>query len=98
MYNPITFIKDVLDILKDGGPGDAIGACEITPEHRQKIINTLGPRSEKYAKLGDFLTEFETTVTIVPAKDFRKHYAFDEAPPYMVEDIPMTPVRTIKSL
>jgi len=95
MYNPITFIKDVIDLLKEP-PGEAVGACEITPGNRARIIETLGPRSEKYAKLGDFLVEFDNTVTIVPAKDFHKHYAFREG--FEQDERDITPVITIKPI
>ena len=95
MYNPITFVKDIIDLLKEP-PGEAVAACEITPGNRTLVIETLEPRAAKYANTGDFLVEFETMVTIVPSKEFHKHYAFAVTPPE--DETLMTRVMTIKPI
>ena len=50
--------------------------------------------SVQYVKNGDFFVEFENNTTIVPAKEFRKHYEFD-GPIHKNE---LTRVRTTKPL
>lgn len=77
MFNPIQFVKDVIDLLRDP-PGEAQSALEITSENIDELINfpEIDPRMIPYLKVGDFVVEFENMVTVVPSKDFKKHYAF----------------------
>lgn len=94
MYHPIAFAKEVLDLLKEP-TGEAVAACEITTRNRMLIVEALGPQSLKYVKAGDFVLEFETATTVVPRKEFLRHYAFTEDPK---SDMDLTPVKTIKPL
>ena len=98
MYSPIKFIKDIIDILRDP-PGEAVAACEITPENIDHLTNhpEIDPRMVPYLKVGDFVVGFENLVTVVPSKDFHTHYAFD-GPVHAGPDAPLTRVRTIKPL
>jgi len=93
MFNLIAYIKDVIDLVKNP-PGKAVAACEITPLSERYIREAIGPEGEKYIRQGDFYLEFERNSTIVPVKEFHKHYAFDGP----VHEGMMTPVRTIKPL
>lgn len=95
MYNPITFIKDIIDLVREPA-GEAVAALEITSENKQFVLDQIGdPRAEKYANPGDFLLELESIVTICPRKEFFKHYEFTHEPS---ESKFMTPVRTIKPI
>lgn len=98
MFNPIQFMKDVIDILRDP-PGKAVAACEITSENIGHLTNhpNIDPRMTPYLKVGDFVVGFENLVTVVPSKDFHKHFAFD-GPIHTGPDAPLTRIRTIKPL
>jgi len=98
MFNPIQFIKDIIDILRDP-PGEAVAAVEITSENIDHLINhpEVDPRMKPYLKVGDFVVDFENMVTVVPQKEFHKHYAFD-GPVHTGYDAPLTRIRTIKPL
>lgn len=80
MYNPIKYIKDVIEIVRFGGPGDAICAVEITTKNKQSVLEALGPEAAPYIKEGDFMVEMERLTTVVPKRDFHKHYAFAAVP------------------
>lgn len=77
MFNPIQFIKDVIDILRDP-PGKPLHGFEITSDNIDHLIHEpdLDPRMKPYLKVGDFVVEFENMVTVVPSKDFSKYYEF----------------------
>lgn len=94
MYNPITFIKDIIDLLRNP-PGEATHACEITELSEPLVHEVLDERGRTYIKYGDFLVAFENDLlTIVPRDDFHKHFAFSGR----VAEGMMTPVTTIKPL
>ena len=95
MYDPIRFIKDLIDLIRDPA-GEAVAAVEISDKNRDIFLEFLAPEHKKYVKNGDFALSFENSSTIVPAKEFHKHYAFDA--PTDPEGLHMTPVRTIKPL
>lgn len=92
MFNPISYIRDVIDLVRNP-PGKAVFAMEITNDNKQ-IVRDNYDIPEKYIRTGDFLLEFENTVTICPKKEFHKHYAFDGP----VHTNAMTLVRTTKPL
>jgi hypothetical protein len=98
MINPIQFIKDIIDILRDP-PGEAEAALEITSENIDTLLNTpnIDPRLKAHLKLGYFLVDFRNMLTVVPPKDFHKHYEFD-GPVHTGPDAPLTRIRTIKPL
>lgn len=76
MINPIQFIKDVIDILRDP-PGEAVAACEITQLTEPLVHNSLDERGRSHIKYGDFYLEMENMSTIVPRDEFHKYYRFD---------------------
>lgn len=98
MYNPIQFIKDVIDLLRDP-PGEAVAAVQITSENIDHLINhpDIDDRMKSYINVGHFIVEFENLLTVVPQRDFEKHYEFD-GPIHTGPDAPLTRVRTIKPL
>ena len=77
MIKPIQYIKDIIDLLRDPS-GEPVCAFEITSDNIDALINEpeLDPRMKPYLKVGDFVVEFENLVTVVPSKDFHKHYEF----------------------
>ncbi len=100
MYNPIRFIKDVIDILRSPS-GEAVAAMEIVPENieliRSTVTETYGPAADNYVTLGDYYLEFESMSTIVPKGDFHRHYAFTKESENN-DPTSLRPVRTIKPL
>lgn len=93
MYNPITYIKDVIELVRKP-PGQALAAGEITDANIELLRESGVP--EKYLRIGDFCLEFENNTTIVPRKEFFKHYEFTQEPD--PDPTNLTPVRTIKPL
>lgn len=98
MFNPIQYVKDIIDILRDP-PGEAVAAVEITSENIDHLINhaQVDARMKPYLKVGHFVVDFENMVTVVPQKDFEKHFEFD-GPIHTGPDAPLTRIRTIKPL
>lgn len=80
MFNPIKHIKDVVEILRLGGPGKAISAVEINDKNKSMVLDTLGPEAAPYVKEGAYMVEFESLMTIAPAKEFHKYYRFVKQP------------------
>lgn len=94
MINVIQRIKDIIELVRTP-PGNALNALEINSRNRNMLVRELGPDAEKYANYGDFFVEYETSCTIVPRKEFFKHYEFLDTPTlYMIP----APIRTIKPL
>lgn len=98
MFNPIQYIKDIIDILRDP-PGEAVAAVEITSENIDHLIKSpdVDDRLKSYLKVGHFVVDFQNLITVVPPKDFHKHFAFD-GPAHTGPDAPLTRIRTIKPL
>lgn len=95
MFNPIQYIKDIIDLLREP-PGNAVAALEVTEENYDFIVNNpdIDHRMIPYVKPGEHIVEFETTITVVPRKDFYKHFEYTE--PQRYDEF--TPIRTIKPL
>lgn len=93
MYNPITYIKDVIELVRNP-PGEAMSAMEITEASMQRLQDNPDIPT-KYIQLGDFFLEFENNLTICPRDEFFKHYEFTQEP---LKPGDVTPVRTIKPL
>lgn len=98
MFNPIRYIKDVIDILRNP-PGEAQAALEIVPENidniRTEVTQSYGPAADNYVKLGDYYLVFQNGSTIVPKNEFHKHFAFIEP---AKDEMTLIPVKTIKPL
>ena len=77
MFNPITFVRDVIYILKNphGKPIEASVITEDTLRDLGQDVEDLPQDARRH--FGDYLLRFESDMfTIVPKKEFFKYYAF----------------------
>ena len=81
--------------------GPQITITQVRAEHSSEVTVT-DPTTKKSTTYpgGEpcgFIVEFENLLTVVPQRDFEKHYEFD-GPIHTGPDAPLTRVRTIKPL
>lgn len=81
-YNPITYIKDIIDLVRRP-PGEVSHAREITPENIEQVKSIMDPSAAPYIQLGDYVVSFEDRgdfLSICPRAEFQKSYFFAFTP------------------